>query len=789
MIGQIFSHYKVIQHIGGGGMGVVYKAEDTRLKRTVALKFLPPELSRDPGTKERFIQEAQAASALQHNNICTVHEIDETEDGQIYLVMDLYEGNSLQWKIENGGLKIEDAIDIAVQIARGLAAAHERGILHRDIKPANILLTPDGTVKIVDFGLAKLSGRTLLTMSGMTLGTAAYMSPESTRGEDAGARGDIWSLGVVFHQMLSGRLPFGHEHEQAVIYNIQNTEPLPLGESIPPECTRIARKALEKNPADRYQTVTEMLSDLTAFEESIRGGTTAKITTAKGGSRTRRIVLLSAGGALLAAMLAAYFLFWRSPGTQDVTGGETPALRRLAVLPFSNLRSDPQTDFLGFALADQIIGHLAYVRTLLVRPSMAIRQYQNQTVDVAGAARALNVDFVLTGNYLKEADIVRLSVELVDVHTNGIIWRESIEEAYVNTFKLEDMVSERVVNGLRVRFSPDEIKHMQADVPRDPKAYELFLRGISNPTSMEGAQRGIALLQQSVELDSTYAPAFDELGYRLQQIANYAPGEQQQVRAAERAYQKALALNPGLLSAIAGLSGLYTDIGKTEEAFELAQRALAVNPNNAESHFFLGYVYRYVGLLDDAVREMERAVALDPGNPRFRSIGITYVYRREYEKALKGFDLDAGSPYCLAWKAYVYLLAGDTALALSYCDRVIAIESKSIISLFSRVMRAHILGHIDEGRALLKERDRIPAIDGEQWFNVAEEEAMFEDVARTTRSLRNAIEGGFFNYPLMLTDSFLDPVRDDPAIRQLIEEAKSKREAFIRRFNLSPTPG
>jgi eukaryotic-like serine/threonine-protein kinase len=783
MVGRVFSHYKVIQHIGGGGMGVVYKAEDTRLKRSVALKFLPPELSRDPDTKARFIQEAQAASALQHNNVCTVHEIDETGDGQIFIVMDLYEGETLKQKIERGALPVTEATGIALQIAQGLAAAHERGILHRDIKPANILLTADGTVKILDFGLAKLSGRTLMTMAGTTLGTAAYMSPEGTRGEDADERGDIWSLGVVFYQMLSGRLPFGHEHEQAVIYNIQNTDPPPLGGSVPPECDRVARKALEKNPAERYQTVKKMLADLAALRGGLSSGNRGKIPAGKRPSRMRRFIPGGVGALLLIAAVT-YFLFWRTPNATGVTEGEAPALRRLAVLPFSNLRSDPQTDFLGFALADQIIGHLAYVKTILVRPSMAVRQFQNQTVDAASAAKTLNVDFILTGNYLKEADIVRLSVELVDVHSNGIIWRESIEESYVNAFKLEDMVSEKVVSGLRIQFSPDEIKHMQADVPRNPGAYEMFLRGISNPTSIEGTQRSAAMLRQSIEMDSTYAPAFNELGYRLQQIANYAPGEQQQVHAAERSYQKALSLNPGLLSAIAGLSSLYTDIGKTEEAFELAQRALAVNPNSAESHFFLGYVFRYVGLMDDAVREMEKAVALDPGNPRFRSIGVTYAYRGEYEKALKGFDLDRESPFSLAWKAYVYVRMGDTARALIYCDKVAAIEGKSVFNLFSGVLRAYILGHIDEGRTLLRERDKISAIDGEQWFNVAEEEALLKDVARTARSLRNAIEGGFFNYPLMRTDSFLDPVRDDPAIRELIAEAKVKREAFIKRFKL-----
>ena len=788
MIGQVLSHYRVIQHIGGGGMGVVYKAEDTRLKRTVALKFLPPELSRDPDTKERFIHEAQAASALQHNNVCTVHEIDETGDGQLFIAMDFYDGESLKKKIEDGRLTLDGAIGIAVQIAQGIAAAHDRGILHRDIKPANILLTTDGTVKIVDFGLAKLSGRTLLTMGGTTLGTAAYMPPEATRGEDAGVRGDIWSLGVVFYQMLSGRLPFGSEHEQAVIYNIQNTEPAPPGGNVPPECERIVRQALKKNPDERYQTVKDMLADLLTLHGTLVSRATGHTRRGNHSSLKKGYVVLAGGGVLLLAAVGAYFLLLRGPGVTDGAKTDAGSLRRLAVLPFANLRSDPQTDFLGFALADQIIGHLVYVKTLLVRPSMAVRQYQSQTVDAASAAKALNVDFILTGNYLKEADIVRLSVELVDVRANGIIWRESIEESYVNAFKLEDLVSEKIVNGLRVQFSPDEIKHMQADVPRNPKAYELFLRGIANPTTVEGSQRAAALLRQSIDVDSTYAPAFNELGFRLQQIANYAPGEQQQVDAAERAYEKALSLNPGLLNAIAGLSSLYTDIGRTEEAFGLARRALTVNPNNAESHFFLGYVYRYVGLMDDAVREMELAVALDPGNPRFRSIGVTYAYLGEYEKALKGFDLDRESPFALAWNAYVYMRLGDTARALSYCDRVSALESSapSVFGLFSKIVRACLRGDTEAGRELLREGNKTIVVDGEQWYNRGEWAALLNDAAECARSLRKAIEGGFFNYPLMVSDSCLRPLRDDPAIRKLIVEAKTKREAFLRKFNLNP---
>jgi len=785
--GQAVSHYKIIRHIGGGGMGVVYEAEDIRLKRTVALKFLPPELSRDPDTKERFIQEAQAASALQHNNVCTVHEIDEADDGQMFIVMDLYDGQTLKKRIEDGGLKFEEAVEIAVQIAQGLAAAHERGILHRDIKPANVLLTAEGTVKIVDFGLAKLSGRSLMTMRGTTLGTAAYMSPETTRGEDAGVRGDIWSLGVVCYQMLSGRFPFGSEHEQAVIYSIQNAEPLPLGKNIPPECERIVRKALRKDPGERYQTMKELLTDLTAFRDNILSRNTGQLPASERPPRKLHLVIFAAGGVLLLAAAGAYVLFLRSPGVQNMAS--EPALRRLAVLPFSNLRSDPQTDFLGFALADQVIGHLAYVKTIIVRPSMAVRPFQGQSVDVASAAKTLNVDYLLTGSYLKESDIVRLSLELVDVRSNGILWRESIEESYVNAFKLEDLVSEKVVDGLRLRFSPEELRSMQADSSHSPKAYELFLRAISFPTTVQGSRLAADLLRQSVELDSTYAPAFNELGYRLQQLASYGQGEQRQIVAAEQGYKKALARNPGLLSAIAGLSGLYTDVGKTDEAFELAKRAIEINQNSAESHFFLGYLFRYVGLMDEGVREMEKAIALDPGNPRFRSIGITYTYRGEYEKALHGFDLDRDSPFSNVWKGYAYFRMGDTALALSYCNRVLMDGTESSFGVFAGSLQACILGHFDEGRALLRKRDTMPVIDGEQWYNTAEWDALFHDVPQCARALQKAIDGGFFNYPLMRSDPCLDPVRNDPAIQKTLEEAKTKRDAFIAKFNLNPGVG
>ncbi|MFC1543786.1 serine/threonine protein kinase [Gemmatimonadota bacterium] len=275
MIGQTVGRYLIEEEIGKGGMGVVYRAEDTRLKRTVALKFLPPDLTRADESRDRFIHEAQAASAMDHPNICTVYEIDETEDGQTYIAMAYYEGETLRERIARRPLKVEDAIDISSQMAKGLARAHEQGIVHRDVKPANIFITTEREVKILDFGLAKLAGQTRLTTTGTTLGTVSYMPPEQARGEVADHRSDIWAVGVVMYEMLTGQLPFKGEHEQAVIYSILNEEPEPitaLRSGIPLDLEWVVQKALRKNKAERYQHVDEVPVDLAGVEKC-RGAT------------------------------------------------------------------------------------------------------------------------------------------------------------------------------------------------------------------------------------------------------------------------------------------------------------------------------------------------------------------------------------------------------------------------------------------------------------------------------------------------------------------------------------
>jgi len=345
MVGKTISHYKILEKLGGGGMGVVYKAEDTKLKRTVALKFLPQELGRDDESKERFVHEAQAASSLQHNNICTIHEIDETDVGQMFICMDYYEGETLKKKIEGGPQKLEDAIDISIKISEGLSKAHEKDIVHRDLKPANVMLTQDGVVKILDFGLAKLRGQTKLTKTGTTLGTVAYMSPEQTQGTDVDQRTDIWALGIVLYEMLTGRHPFEGDYGQAVMYSILNEDQEPvtgLRTGVPMELERIVNKCLEKERSSRYQQTNELAVDLNKVKKELE----TKDTFSKSADRIvvpkKRVNQLSIGVGVIFILLLSFL------GYFFITNeGETTERIPIAVVDFVNRTNEPELDGLS----------------------------------------------------------------------------------------------------------------------------------------------------------------------------------------------------------------------------------------------------------------------------------------------------------------------------------------------------------------------------------------------------------------------------------------------------------
>jgi eukaryotic-like serine/threonine-protein kinase len=785
MIGKTILHYKIIEKLGEGGMGVVYLAEDNKLKRQVAIKFLPHHITANSDERKRFEIEAQAAAALNHPNIATIHAIEETEE-DLFLVMEYISGKHLKDHINGKPLPVDEAIDIASQVARGLQAAHKKGIVHRDIKSANIMSSDDGRIKVMDFGLAKFRGSAQLTQIGTTVGTAAYMSPEQARGEEADQRSDIWSFGIVFYEMLTGQLPFRGDYDQAIIYSMLNEQPEALHKlnpAVASQLTDIVDITLKKDPIERYQEISFLLKDLEEFKAKGQ----KKLETQKSAgfisTKRQRLILTIFILVLLIAVVLSVILFQRDDRQDGAVGiAQTKSrLERLAILPFVNLKSDPETDFLGYALADQIIGAMAYVKNISVRASSAVRKYQNEVPNIAIVGHDLQVDYVLTGNYLKQDNLVRLNVELVNVNTNELIWREPIEVKYENAFTLQDIVSKKVMQGLQLQFSSAEEKHIGSDIPQDPLAFEYYLKGISYPFTAQNNQLAVEMLEKSIELDSVYAPAYEKLGDRLHQLASYKFGGMEQIEMAEKYFLKASSLNPDLLSALGNLALIYTETSRTEEAVELTRKMLKINPNNPDAHFSLGYIYRYVGMLKESGNECDIAISLDPKRG-FRSAGITYMYLEEYKKAAQAFDLDPESSYNSGWKGQLYLRQGQQDLALEYLNQAISLESNSTSGYWAKAMEKYLEGKSNEGISVIKLAENKNQTDSEVWYNLSNVYGLLGDKNGCINALRKAVDGGYYNYPYMLKDHFFDSLRDEPEFKEILAMAKQRHEAFKEKF-------
>jgi serine/threonine protein kinase len=728
MIGKTISHYRIIEQLGAGGMGVVYKAEDTKLKRTVALKFLPPELTRDPDAKSRFIREAQAASSLDHPNICTIHEINETEPAP----------GEPGLKIEKGRLKIEEAIDYTIQIARGLQKAHEKGIIHRDIKSANIIITDYGEAKILDFGLAKLAGQAQLTKDTSTLGTVAYMSPEQVSGKEVDQRSDIWSLGVVLFEMLTGELPFKGDYEQAIIYAILNEKPQLLGggeKMFSAEIEKLLSRALNKNPDERYSNTAELLQEL----RSIR------------------------------------VLFFPTSEPEE-------SIKSLAVLPFLNIGNDAETDYLGFSLANQIIGDLTYLKNITVRPSTSIEKYKDQSVIPIEAANELRVNFLLTGRYSLAANKIRSDIELIDVATTELIWREPIEVNFENAFQLQDIVSEKVINGLKIQFSQEERNRMRSNDPQNPDAYEFYLKSLNYSSSQKDNKEAIKMLKRSIELDSSYAPAFYELGYRKKRLAQDVFGGLYIFKESQACIEKALALNPDYLDPLNVLAMNYADMGNFEKAFELSRKALNINPNHGDTHYRLCYIYRYGGMLTESENEALIALKLDPTNWQFRSIGHLYLYLGNYQKAYDTYELDKGTPWTLTKQSGALIRQKKYMKALECINKVLEQESSGQRTLEVLARKAFLEGEIELGIKYTQQWEQEGTWDAEIWYFIAANYGLLGHSKGCVRVLRKAVKGGFCCYPFFLIDPFLDPVRDDPEFQEVLALAKEKHEAFKQKY-------
>jgi len=670
MIGQTVSHYKILSKLGEGGMGVVYKAEDTKLHRFVALKFLHPELTRDEEAKARFIHEAQAAATLNHPHICTIYEIDEHE-GQSFIAMEYIEGEGLKDRIQKGPLPIDDLLSLAIQIGEGLHEAHEKGIVHRDIKPGNIMLTSRGQAKILDFGLARLGTHTKITKTDTTLGTAAYMSPEQASGKEVDRRSDIWSLGVVLYEMVTGARPFTGEYEPAVVYSILHDNPEPLTSrrsQVPMELERIVGKALAKDASGRYPHVEDMLVDLRALRSATqsRGTTQSQKAAAKGG-RNKLVIAGAAVVVIVALGLAIVPRLFR-PSTQLREPLAPSGQKMLVVLPFENLGS-PEDEYFANGITDAITARLAGMSGLGVISRQSAIQYKKTTKSIKQVGEELGVDYILEGTVQRErpgdpASRVRVIPQLIRVASDTHVWANTYDEEMREVFRVQSDIAEKVATQLNVALLEPKRRAIEKRPTENLAAYEDYLRGSSyyNSVDLPGAELGVQLLQRAVSADPEFAEAWASLSmaYHALYWAFDRPGTLTlETEAAKRAEELAPDL-PETHRALGSVAYAHREFDKALTYYETAQR-LRPNGDAAQD---VGFALRRLGRWQEALDQFEDARRLTPRDYAIYAdgLGITRTYMRRYEEAEWDFDqtisLAPQIPYGYIGKARV-LLARD----------------------------------------------------------------------------------------------------------------------------------
>ncbi len=621
-------------------MGVVYLAEDTKLERQVAIKFLPRHIAANSDERKRFEIEAKAAAALNHPNIATIHAIEEA-DNELFLVMEYIFGKHLKDHINNKPLPVEEAVDIAIQIAKGLQAAHKKGIVHRDIKSANIMSTDDGHVRIMDFGLAKFRGSAQLTQVGTTLGTAAYMSPEQARGEEADQRSDIWSFGIVFYEMLTGQPPFKGEYEQALIYNLLNEEAPPLKDTnpaIPGEICAIVEKCLQKERHDRYRSMDEVLSELKSGSDS---KTPVYSSEAKsGGSLKQEKSFNIKWPAILAALLVLIFAGWYilKPGAENARTTK----KMLAILPFENL-GNTEDEYFADGITGEITSKLSGLSGLGVIARSSAMQYKNSEKDLQQIAGELGVDYILEGTVQWEqiadgSKRVRVNPELIEINNATQIWSKPYEADFSNVFELQAKIASTVAEALNLKLLKSEKKTLEQKITDNPAAYDLYLRAVllgEDITNVQNTRLAEKLFLEAVGLDNNFAAAYAGLSIMQSNLYwEYAERTRENLDNSKTNALKALEIDPDLPMAHVALAHYYYH-GKLnyESALEQYNQALKLQPDNVAANNGIGFVYRRQGKMREAIGYFVKTFKLDPRNyTTVFSVGETYNLLREYDK-------------------------------------------------------------------------------------------------------------------------------------------------------------